>query len=56
MGIARPGIGTGVMAGCGLAIAIIGYMYLHSREAAPLQDPSPDATSALYLHDVAGPA
>jgi len=32
-----------------LAVAIIGYMYLHSREAAPLQDPSPDATSALYL-------
>ena len=30
-----------------LAVAIVGYMYLHSREAAPLQDPSPDATSAL---------
>lgn len=39
-----------------LAVAIIGYMYLHSREAAPLQDPSPDATSALYLRDVAGRA
>ncbi|BDU15212.1 hypothetical protein [Lysobacter auxotrophicus] len=32
-----------------LAVAIVGYMYLHSREAAPLQDPSPDATSALSI-------
>ena len=32
-----------------LAVAIVGYMYLHSREAARLQDPSPDATSALHL-------
>jgi len=32
-----------------LAIAVIGFIYLHSRKAAPLQDASPDATSALYI-------
>jgi len=32
-----------------LAIAVIGFVYLHSRKAAPLQDASPDATSALYI-------
>ncbi|MDR0184188.1 hypothetical protein [Lysobacter arvi] len=36
-----------------LAVALIAYMYLHSREAAPLQDPSPDATSALTVHEAA---
>ena len=32
-----------------LAIAVIAYMYLHSREAAPLQDPSPDATTTSLV-------
>ena len=32
-----------------LAIVVIAYAYLHSRKAAPLQDPSPDATSALVV-------
>jgi len=32
-----------------LAIAVIGFVYLHSRKAAPLQDASPDATGALYI-------
>jgi len=34
-----------------LAIAIVGFIYLHSRKAAPLQDASPEATSALYASD-----
>jgi len=32
-----------------LVVAVIGFVYLHSRKAAPLQDASPDATSALYI-------
>ena len=32
-----------------LAVAVIAYMYLHSREAAPLQDPSPDATTTSLV-------
>jgi len=34
-----------------LAVAIIGFIYMHSRKAAPLQDASPDATSAAYVMD-----
>jgi len=36
-----------------LAAAIIGFVYLHSRKAAPLQDASPNATSALVAFDAA---
>jgi len=32
-----------------LAVALVGFIYLHSRKAAPLQDASPDATTALYV-------
>jgi len=30
-----------------IALALIGFAYLHSRKAAPLQDASPDATSMV---------
>jgi methyl-accepting chemotaxis protein len=39
MGIARPGIGLGVMAGCGLAIAIIGGMEAVTLTASPGTSP-----------------
>ena len=31
-----------------LAVAIVGFVYMHSRKAAPLQDASPEATSVVY--------
>ena len=34
-----------------LAAAIVGFVYLHSRKAAPLQDASPDATTATAVFD-----
>jgi hypothetical protein len=36
-----------------LAVAIVGFVYLHSRKAAPLQDASPDATTATVVFDTA---
>ena len=36
-----------------LAVVVIAYAYLHSRKAAPLQDPSPDGTSAVHVVDSA---
>jgi uncharacterized protein YpmB len=31
-----------------LIVAIAGYAYLHSRQAAPLQDASPEAAGVLH--------
>jgi len=31
-----------------LALALIGFIYLHSRKAAPLQDASPNAASGAH--------
>lgn len=32
-----------------LLVALLGYAYLHSRAASPLQDPSPQGTGSLEI-------
>ena len=36
-----------------LIVALVGFIYLHSQKAAPLQDASPDATSAADVRHFA---